>query len=116
MIYIVVIAMFITGVAASASAECAWVLWQENQLARVDDFRKWWDIHNAYATQAECLGAQQRMWGGIVMDKEGLRKFGNITKIEKVPHSYISTSLKSGGYTSSKLTCLPDTIDPREKK
>jgi hypothetical protein len=99
-----------------ADAECAWVLWQENQLSTVNDYRQWWDLHGAYATQEECVSVQKRIWQVNVNRAERSRPYGNIQKIEKVPHSYVSTSLKSGGYTSDRLMCLPDTIDPREKK
>jgi hypothetical protein len=114
-----VLATLMLACAVSASAECAWVLWQENVLnvLQTNTYSQWWELHGAYTTHEQCLTVQQRIWDISVKNLEERQRDGsNIKAIRKVAHNYVSASLKSGGYSAEKFICLPDTIDPREKK
>jgi len=97
--------------ASSASAECAWVLWQETRpdmLApglRPEDpvmfihGNSTWKIHEVRPTQAAC---EESKWD--------LRKY---VSREQTP---IMKNKKIVGEWSVTLQCLPDTIDPRGPK
>jgi len=86
--------------AASASAECAWVLWQNLEtIRRIDDNRKasttWaidsWTPQAAHPSRKDCMDALGRLnkaW------PEGAKV----------------------GDTRDRFSCLPDTVDPRGPK
>ena len=116
----------LVGWTSTAAAECAWVLWEEIESTHIPhakraQFSTEWELHNAHGTQEECLLAKQRLWTVEAEFYEKLKEgFGPIEEIGKVPGGFlaISGTLKDGTYWNSKMTyrCLPDTIDPREKK
>ena len=84
--------------AATASAECAWVLW--NEVNR-DDGGVVWIAVQAEAVKGECDVAVK----GKVKDaaSEGAMVRGNIIRPLALPLTY-------------RFVCLPDTIDPRGPK
>jgi len=81
--------------AATASAECAWVLW--NEVNR-DDGGVVWIAVQAEAVKGECDVAVK----GKVKDaaSEGAMVRGNIIRPLALPLTY-------------RFVCLPDTVDPR---
>jgi len=82
--------------AASASAECAWVLWGDwkgpAQGKLVNGPEPYGD---AFPTREECIKAKVRL--------------GGTTGMYYLP-------LKGGGEAPILLSCLPDTVDPRGPK
>jgi hypothetical protein len=54
--------------ATSASAECAWVLWEESESwsNKELDSTKEWALHIARETRADCEGALTRTWQVMV--------------------------------------------------
>ncbi len=111
---------------ATAAAECAWVFWEEIEdkhipRGKLPKLITEWTLHDAFSTQEECKVAKQRVWTFQAELYDKSKEFGeHIEKIGKAPGSYLSISgrLKVGGYMIFQRTylCLPDTIDPREKK
>ncbi len=105
----------------SVAAECAWVLWEENELLRTEkalDIRKWWELHGAYAMQAECVHVQQRVWEARANEWDP-QKAPGVKEVKKVAPSLVIVNFKpdADGNPSSwtrRLLCLPDTIDPRK--
>ena len=130
-------------VATSASAECAWVLWQTSsdavpgpdppRLLVIEPVR-------AYTTKARC---QQKILDQLAKFKDsdgipGLRpgKSGGLVPVDKsvivldeLQEAYVTTKPwrdpKTGKVdekswttttTSYQFTCLPDTVDPRGPK
>ena len=123
---LVLAVVLVVGSASLASAECAWVFWEEikdkhiprGKLAKLITE---WTLHDAFSTQEECKVAKQRVWTLQAELYDKSKEFGeHIEKIGKAPGSYLSISgrTKDGGYMIFQRTylCLPDTIDPREKK
>src|SRR2546425_1173857 len=76
--------------AATASAECAWVLWGRDSNANV------WTARSAFTTEAECRTEHRRMADNNV------RAVQEIRRPEFRRHDYFE--------------CWPDTVDPRGQK
>jgi hypothetical protein len=86
-------------VAPSASAECAWVLWQTlERIDRMDDEGRYtaswsfWTPESAHISRKECIGA-----------------------LNQLPPQAWPKGAKVGDQRN-KYTCLPDTVDPRGPK
>jgi hypothetical protein len=100
--------------AASASAECAWVLWQEQQIAlfdqsgRPDDpvsyrsVTSHWAILGAYPSREACLSFRESAHSGHAALMRNDR--------------WIIKDGKAIGSRTWDAQCLPDTIDPRGPK
>src|SRR5207249_6225776 len=81
--------------AATASAECAWVLWTKVGSAGP------WDIGHATPSRADCLVALERTARGLKEVILGDVRAGSFTAVEQATgNSYFGK-------------CLPDTVDPR---
>ena len=108
MMIVVVTATVMIGSASLAAAECAWVLWGESAIRSVElplvQPELSYMIMRAHSTQQECEKQREVLtpkWEKHKeMHKENVEKMGGTVQV-----SY-----------SARLICLPDTIDPREKK
>ncbi len=89
---------------ASASAECAWVLWEGELLEG-----SWeWLIFGTYLTARDC-GV------GLAEDVRVRRKLGyKVTEPVSMAASYKFS--RQGENVRGELHCLPDTVDPRGPK
>src|SRR4030095_3605461 len=83
--------------AATADAECAWVLWQHSSGAQGRKSNP----QDGYATKAEC-----ETRGEYCLSK--LSEMNNAARLGGVV-----TLTASGQVTLISLTCFPDTADPR---
>jgi hypothetical protein len=92
---------------ATASAECAWVLWAGEWFdAREDGVRS---LLYASATQADCLAAMERAAQAF---KD---KMGSGAVIGRDPREPWAVMVFGQGH-SVTIRCLPDTVDPRGPK
>jgi hypothetical protein len=94
--------------AGTATAECAWVLWQHQgrpliprapgarRDTPVGSYSFSWVVEGAYATEAACK-AEVRLWDTMPGKRDG---------------AYAVTA----DDTKVRVICLPDTIDPRGPK
>jgi hypothetical protein len=94
--------------AATAYAECAWVLWQEqtyssiNERARPDTRATLWVIASATSSEQNCRAA---MAAATLSEQTAALPGGVSPLIEPPP--YIA---------KYRGVCLPDTVDPRGAK
>src|SRR5262245_8418819 len=96
---------------ASASAECAWVLWKQPTALKGGDGQ--WEVWAAYPNITACTRA-------LDSRETDARKGIPFTEISKrAPTELFLTfrkDLNSIGDTGVTWQCLPDTIDPRGPK
>jgi hypothetical protein len=111
-------------IATSASAECAWVLWEKHNgsasTAGASTKFTDWTIANALQSRDQCLKAQYRTWSDAVeVARRVARDLGNqtVTAVEGEQLS-TETNLKDGtmAHHVYEWSCLPDTVDPRGPK
>ena len=92
--------------AATANAECAWLLcvkeWYDASLDRE------WSVIQTLATQSDCLAATER---AAQTFKERMR--GEVAVGRDAPSGSL---LVAGEGHSVTIRCLPDTVDPRGPK
>jgi hypothetical protein len=84
--------------AATASAECAWVLWLRNDSSP-------WDVLQAFSTREGCIEAMSKQVAAA--EKRNPR-----VTLDTIGGSF-SASAKG---RILRGQCLPDTVDPREPK
>jgi len=111
--------LLIFGFASVAAAECAWVVWEKRQweeagvlTARLG--KPFWFLRGAYTTYENCHAARDekfRLGADLERKVEGNKQFEETTKETLL-------TFTRGAQTKYILQymCLPDTIDPREKK
>jgi len=85
--------------AATASAECAWVLWN-GTIDRVDD----WQLHTVHLTHQACSRDLSKLADAYSRRGYEVVYAGPLTAGYR--------KLDEHGY----LHCLPDTVDPRRAK
>ncbi len=116
--------VLLLGSASVAAAECAWVLWERTRQVRAprfDVFRDW-IISGAFQTQTAYEEALKMTWE-ITKDPDPPSD-PSITQEVFTPHGVhghiqIIRKTKQGDPPDSirySYQCLPDTLDPREKK
>ena len=94
---------------ATASAECAWVLWMSQSQIRAQSS---WVPHGAFVTRQDCImGAQKafdpfRDGGMSIVSEDQTGGFFLITNARR----------PSGVIVAVTVQCLPDTVDPRGPK
>ncbi len=92
--------------AATAHAECAWVLWREFIMlppASSDPTgNRFWDVVNAYSGPDACQQA-------LKLEEERRKRAFEDVKREAAEGKAIAA-------IQSKAICLPDTVDPRGPK
>jgi hypothetical protein len=106
-----IVLFFLVTAVSTASAECAWVLWQRDQTLRVQQVdEKWW-LLEATQTFQECR----------TKARKGVEASVQIAKEQGHSYTVDETTVTSSnqGQTAMRLTsylCLPDTVDPRGTK
>jgi hypothetical protein len=100
----VLVAFSLLASAATAHAECSWVLWQHQGISPIGAPVQQWLLQPVEATsnEQECRKLLARIDGALgPQDVNG--------------YSYVNDSA-SGKQTRVRNFCLPDTVDPRGPK
>ena len=114
--------LVLVALATSASAECAWLWWQEAEVETPAGISKTWDTPRAFPTQAACaegladqvrtLEARYRAQESATLKQTASLLPGGLTaEILSVDPTNLGR-----GRLIMRLYCLPDTVDPRGAK
>ncbi len=108
--------VLLLGSASVAAAEGAWVLWNRSSELSVGkgSVSTLWVILDAFEDRKACVPERDRGWKREV---EKYRNSGSYKRVQDQPQDNGFFYLASTGDKGSvRFVCLPDTIDPREKK
>jgi hypothetical protein len=100
--------------ATSASAECAWMLWQQDESTYSISPEPKWTTPLAYPDRAACVAVITRrvkIWEEGHSPNQEVRPAENDTAAE-----FITWGPGRRGFGRYRLHCLPDTVDPRGPK
>ncbi len=116
---VILIGLLVFGYAEVSKGQCAWVLWERWEVARIKDGNLTtdvlWTLIVATPKYEECMENQKRLFEKIKeMAHEDSEQDDTISKIEAVSFNLVRKDYESGGFNSKTLYCLPDTIDPRK--
>jgi len=100
---------------ATAYAECAWVVWEKNELYRPDDVSTTWKIQVARQDQPQCEDVLRRLWEAELKHLQSSSDSPGVKEVKSAP-GYISVTFKSDLWATHEFLCLPDTVDPRGPK
>lgn len=94
----------------SAPVSGAWVLWLEARSLEAEplDPPSWHSMTGAWSTRTECEAERQRLDADVVKALAEYRRRMKEEHGEDVP--------RETGRPTSRLLCLPDTVDPRAPK
>ncbi len=108
----------LVGWTSAAAAESAWVLWEESMFAiptSATPTTASLKAVAAFQSAQECLADRKR----VVLRDEATAKKNSVQAWAKPEEGIIATMRTLDDHQiimTSTFTCLPDTIDPREKK
>jgi len=95
------VALYLLASAATAHAECAWVLWSQTVATGGAGLKEHWGVEAAHEKPGDCEKAARA-------ESERIKQ-GRAGELEE---------MKKSGTTAVrvKAVCLPDTVDPRGEK
>ncbi len=98
------VAFYVLTSAATAHAECAWVMWEDTTQSKKTST----EPVRAYTTKQDC----DRALAGVLAEFKS-SSVQTITKDEKHQEAVVTTGKTTIGY---RYVCLPDTVDPSGPK
>jgi hypothetical protein len=101
----VIAALALLTSAATAQAECAWVLWQQGAIVTGSSVTETYDPVGAHQSQKECEAIAQGMERKIQQPASGYTK--------TVEGLYTKKSFSGTLVVHGLFKCLPDSIDRR---
>jgi hypothetical protein len=84
--------------AATASAECAWVVWNQFNMQS-------WEPLSAFPDEARCRADIEKQLDRLVENYPGSSRAGHRVNVQTAQGNF-----------STRFNCLPDTVDPRGPK
>jgi len=111
--------LFLTLLATTASAECAWVLWKKTSITRVGEtYEPAWDPRETFSTRKECEVSQTRHWRAEAKTFKRDAKRGDVVvadRSDQETHVFYASADKTIAW-ESRIRCLPAGTDPREPR
>ena|SRR6266446_2905180 len=92
------VALSLLASAATAYAECAWVLWDQINMQS-------WTPSGGFPDEGQCRARLEKELDSSVSQYPGSRRVGDAADLET-----------ASGKLFVKFICLPDTVDPRGPK
>ena len=111
----VIVAMSLLAWAATAYAECAWVLWKQCEVKTPAPTEPSWSIPHAAETRVQCENALARLWQSEVNGNQPGPEKPAIERTQSGP-GIVIVNWKQGGGSKTEVYCLPDTVDPHGPK
>ncbi len=108
---LVLAVMLVVGCTSAAVGECAWVFWQS--ITQMDSITVSWKIDSAFSTRMECIARRDRDFEVL---STMLQTSPGVRDIKRGSESAALSYVKKGHTWLTRYVCLPDTLDPREKK
>jgi hypothetical protein len=107
-----VVALSLLASTATAHAECAWVMWREDETKAPDRLAEVeWAAPVAYSDRAACVAVINdniKNWGTRQAPTQTVERSSSGTAAE-----FRTRFRNIDGWTAVRLRCLPDTVDPR---
>ena len=103
----------------------AWVLWKKsNSYTKVSGGTTQWEVESAFETRSDCVLLPEKALGRLErklreassQEGSGIQRIVRDIGESDVTFHYEAHEGQPAGYISTKYVCLPDTIDPRERK
>ena len=111
----VIAALSLVAWAATASAECAWVLWKQFEVKTPAPMEPSGSIPHAAETRVQCENALARLWQSEVNGSQPGPEKPAIESTQSGP-GIVIVNWKQGGGSKTEVYCLPDTVDPHGPK
>jgi hypothetical protein len=111
---LVVAGLLLLALTTSASADCAWMLWQQEESTYSISPEPKWTTPLAYPDRAACVAVIARRvkaWEQGKSPNQEVRPAENDTAAE-----FITWGSDRRGFGRYSLHCLPDSVDPRGPK
>jgi len=108
--------------AATAFAECAWVLWEKREVLSPKEESRAWQILEAYESKATCLEGAKQSVDIIAQSSIAFSGLGQREIVKSKVDTVVVEAYRDATTTVTHLLrCLPpnvapDTVDPRGPK
>jgi hypothetical protein len=119
---IIVLSLILILCSFQVFAECGWVLWSKyaamGMVKKTPYDYTTWNVVNAAPKYEQCLQMKEDYWNKTYNLLISSGAFENVAG-ERGDNLYMKMKTDkdgSGGISNYHYYCLPDTIDPREKK
>ncbi len=109
------------------AAEEAWMLWGQVYEVTPHDGAHHWTVYAGFKSRRQCMDEGTHALDEVITSvSEQYKRSGNVSLVEKERNDpkkefiakfhIVDPETSSSQHVQVRLVCLPDTIDPREKR